>query len=81
MNIVRLDDLSVDLLRQARRLSATDGVIAVLLWENPFETGEESVGVPIKFLSHEAIEPVRQRVVELLGVRSAGLLENQPEEG
>lgn len=79
MEVVELDNLSVVVLRRALTVSATDGLISLVLWANPFETGTENVLVPVAKLTHLAIDPVRIRVLELLGMKRPSSLEMQPE--
>ena len=81
MEVVELENLSVEVLRRAHTVSATDGLISLALWTNPFDTGTEIVLVPVAKLTHSAIEPVRLRVLELLGIKRPGALEMlQPED-
>jgi len=80
MEVIELDNLSVEVLRRARTVSATDGLISLVVWANPFETGTEIVLVPVAKLTHSAIEPVRIRILELLGMKRLSSLEMQPEE-
>lgn len=79
MEVVELANLSVEVLRRARTVSATDGLISLIVWANPFESGTEIVLVPVPKLTHLAIEPVRIRVLELLGMKPPSSLEMQPE--
>lgn len=80
MEVVEIEHLSAEVLRRARTVSATDGLISLVLWANPFGTGAEIVLVPVPKLTHAAIEPVRIRVLELLGMKHPSALEMQPEE-
>lgn len=72
---LKLEELTADHLVRARTVRVTDGVISSVVWTNSgVETGE--VFVVVKEVTFPFVNPVRERVADLL-IRSGVGLDTQ----
>lgn len=64
-HVLKVEDLTLQLVRNANEISVTDGIISSVVWTNDSWTGSPLM-VQVKEVTYEYVNPVRVHIAALL---------------